>query len=135
MADLGNVAAGKTGTSDDSRDNWFCGFTQNLVAVTWVGTDGNAAMGKSASGAALSMPMWGEFMHNALATVRPAPPWPATAEGLVPVTIDPDYGTPSPQGITALFRKDKIPKVSQASEDIKTLQNDKSTYRGMKVDD
>lgn len=135
MADLASVAAGKTGTSDDSRDNWFCGFTQNLVAVTWVGTDGNAAMGKAASGAALSLPMWSEFMHTAIASVRPAPPWPATVEGLVPVTIDPDYGTPSAQGITALFRKNKIPKVSQASEDIKTLQNDKSTYRGMKVDD
>lgn len=135
MADLANVAAGKTGTSDDSRDNWFCGFTQNLVAVTWVGTDGNAAMGKAASGAALALPMWSEFMHAALAGPRPAPPWPAPSEGLVPVTIDPDYGTPAAQGITALFKKDHIPKASQASEDIKTLQKDKSTYRGMKVDD
>lgn len=135
MADLAPVAAGKTGTSDDSRDNWFCGFTQNLVAVTWVGTDGNAAMGRSATGAALALPMWSEFMHAAIAGARPAPPWPATVEGLVPVTIDPDFGTPAAQGITALFRKDQIPKASQASEDIKTLQNDKGTYRGMKVDD
>lgn len=134
LGDLANVAAGKTGTSDDSRDNWFCGFTQNLVAVSWVGTDGNAAMGKAATGAALALPTWGEFMHAVLAGPRPAPLW-TPVEGLVSATIDPDYGTPSDQGITAYFRKDRVPKASQASEDIKTLQKDKGTYRGMKVDD
>ncbi len=134
LSDLASVAAGKTGTSDDSRDNWFCGFTQNLVAVTWVGTNGNAGMGKAATGASLSLPTWSEFMHAAIAGPRPAPAW-TPVEGLVLATIDPDYGTPSAQGITTLFRKDKVPKASQASEDIKTLQKDKGTYRGMKVDD
>ena len=41
-ADLAVNAAGKTGTSNDSSDNWFCGFTPNLVSIVWVGTDEHA---------------------------------------------------------------------------------------------
>lgn len=134
VSDLASVAGGKTGTSDDSRDNWFCGFTKNLVAVSWVGTDGNAAMGKAASGASLSLPTWSEFMHKAINGPRPATTW-STPDGLTAVTIDPDFGTPSDVGVSVLFKSSKLPKKSQATEDMKTIQQDQSTYRGMKVDD
>ncbi|MCX6127121.1 MAG: penicillin-binding transpeptidase domain-containing protein, partial [Proteobacteria bacterium] len=134
LADLQAVAAGKTGTSDDSRDNWFCGFTKNLVVTSWVGTDANAPMGKSASGASLALPAWSEFVHAALNGPRPSDPWP-TPEGLTAVTIDPDYGTPSEQGVSALFRNDRMPKKSQASDDMRSLKRDPGIYRGMNLDD
>jgi hypothetical protein len=61
--------------------------------------------------------------------------WPTNAD-LVSVTIDPDYGTPTEQGgITALFPRNKIPKANQASEDMKSIQQDGTQYRKMKIDD
>lgn len=41
----GLTTAGKTGTSDDLRDSWFAGFSNDLLAVTWVGNDDNASIG------------------------------------------------------------------------------------------
>ena len=134
ISDLATVAAGKTGTSDDSRDNWFCGFTQNIAVVTWVGSDGNASLGQSAAGATLALPIWSEFVRGVIAGPLPATPFP-TMDGLSAVTIDPDYGIPAAQGVTALFRKDHLPKASQAAQDIKTLQQDKSPYRELKLDE
>lgn len=53
-------AAGKTGTSDESRDAWFIGYTPNLAVGVWVGFDDNMPMGLSGGGAAA--PIWKGFM-------------------------------------------------------------------------
>jgi penicillin-binding protein 1A len=127
-------AAGKTGTSDDSRDNWFTGFTRDLVTVTWVGGDGNSSLGEAASGASLALPVWKQFMDGAIAAGLPTTPW-VTPDALTAVTIDLDYGNPVEQGVTALFYKNKVPKKSQASDDMKTLKQDKGSYRELKLGD
>ena len=49
------VAAGKTGTSDDFRDSWFAGFTNDHLAVVWVGRDDNEPVGLTGSAGALSI--------------------------------------------------------------------------------
>jgi penicillin-binding protein 1B len=54
-------AAGKTGTS---HDGWFAGFTSNLLAVVWVGYDNNSNLGLS--GASSALPVWADFMKDAL---------------------------------------------------------------------
>ncbi len=54
------VAAGKTGTSSDTRDSWFAGFTGSYVAVVWVGYDDNRPTGLT--GAAGAMPVWADTM-------------------------------------------------------------------------
>ena len=62
---LGRPAAGKTGTTDDSKDAWFCGYTPNLSCAVWVGDDRNRSMGAMyGSGAPLSI--WHDFMINAV---------------------------------------------------------------------
>ena len=58
-------AAGKTGTSNDYQDAWFVGFTPNLLTAVWVGFDEAASMGLAGSEAAL--PIWTDFMRQALA--------------------------------------------------------------------
>jgi penicillin-binding protein 1B len=66
------VLAGKTGTTNDSRDSWFAGFSSELVVVTWVGRDDNKPMGLSGGNGA--MVLWRDFIK----LVRP--------ESLKPVT-------------------------------------------------
>jgi penicillin-binding protein 1A len=57
-------AAGKTGTSQDFRDAWFCGFTAHLVTVVWVGNDDNSPT-KHASGSNLPVQIWSQYMTAA----------------------------------------------------------------------
>lgn len=65
-------AAGKTGTSQDSRDAWFVGFTRDLVAGVWTGNDDGAAM-KGVTGGGLPARLWARFMSAALAGTPPRP--------------------------------------------------------------
>jgi len=65
-------AAGKTGTSQDSRDAWFIGFTRGLVAGVWVGNDDGAPM-KGVTGGGLPARLWKRFMGAALAGSPPRP--------------------------------------------------------------
>jgi penicillin-binding protein 1B len=53
-------AAGKTGTSNDTRDAWFVGFTPNLATGVWIGLDDNTPLG--VTGGSAAAPVWGEFM-------------------------------------------------------------------------
>ena len=62
----GIVAPAKTGTSSDTRDSWFAGFTGSHLAVVWVGYDDNRPTGLT--GAAGAMPVWAD----AIASLRPA---------------------------------------------------------------
>lgn len=59
--------AGKTGTTNDSRDSWFCGFQKNLVVVSWMGFDDNAPLGAKETGGSAALTMWMEFMKVFLA--------------------------------------------------------------------
>ena len=63
--------AGKTGTTNDGRDAWFVGYSSPLLAVVWVGFDDGHPHGLTAAQAAL--PIWGEFMRQALAAYSTAP--------------------------------------------------------------
>ena len=56
-------AAGKTGTTDDTRDAWFVGYTPETLALTWVGYDDNARTGLS--GATAALPIWVDVMRRA----------------------------------------------------------------------
>lgn len=54
------TVAGKTGTSDDLRDSWFAGFTNDHVVVVWVGADDNSPTGLS--GASGALPIWARLV-------------------------------------------------------------------------
>jgi penicillin-binding protein 1A len=58
--------AGKTGTSNDVRDSWFNGFNSDLVAVTWMGFDDYAPLGRRETGGRAALGMWMAFMKTAL---------------------------------------------------------------------
>ena len=69
----GTVVAGKTGTSSDTRDSWFAGFSGSALAVAWVGYDDNRPTGLT--GAAGAMPVWADTLASLRsASFQPVPP-------------------------------------------------------------
>jgi len=54
--------AGKTGTTSDSMDAWFCGFHPTLVAVTWIGYDNPRSLGEKETGGGAALPIWIDYM-------------------------------------------------------------------------
>jgi penicillin-binding protein 1A len=58
------IAAGKTGTSQDYRDAWFVGFSEDLVVGVWVGNDDRAPM-KGVTGGSLPATIWQKFVSAA----------------------------------------------------------------------
>ena len=72
---------GKTGTTNDSMDAWFAGYTAHNVAVVWIGHDQPRKLGDKETGGGLALPVWIDFMGTALRGVPvEEPPVP---EGLV----------------------------------------------------
>lgn len=78
-------AAGKSGTTNDTRDAWFAGFTPDIVTIVWVGYDDNSPINLTGSRAAL--PIWTEFMNAAVAGLGRREFLPPE-EGVVFVNID-----------------------------------------------
>lgn len=88
--------AGKTGTTSDYRDAWFCGYTGGLAACAWMGRDDNTPMGRITGGGAPAE-LWRGFMATALRRVpvqaipagppvAPPPPPPVEAEPVLTPT-------------------------------------------------
>ena len=65
---------GKTGTTNDSNDAWFCGWQQQEVAVVWMGYDTPRKLGDRETGGGLSLPIWIDYMSTALKGVPVAEP-------------------------------------------------------------
>ena len=90
---LGRPVAGKTGTTDDTRDAWFMGFTPSLVAGVWVGFDQERPMGRQEVGGRAAAPIWLYFAEKALEGT-PVELFPVP-EGIVFAKVDPKTGAPA----------------------------------------
>ena len=106
-----NDIAGKTGTTNDQKDAWFSGFNQDLVTTTWLGFDTPKTLGAREYGGTAALPIWIEFMEQALkgkAENKPKQP-----EGLVTIKIDPKTGERAKAGqdnaIFEIFREELVP--------------------------
>lgn len=82
--------AGKTGTTNDQRDAWFCGFGPGVVATAWVGYDDYHSMGRKETGGSAALPMWIDFMRVALDNVPVQDLKPP--KGIVTASVDPATG-------------------------------------------
>jgi penicillin-binding protein 1A len=63
---LSRPVAGKTGTTNDFIDAWFVGYSPTLVAGVWVGIDDRESLGTKETGGRAALPIWIEFMQQAL---------------------------------------------------------------------
>jgi len=65
--ELGRISAGKTGTTNDFTDAWYIGFTPHITAGVWMGNDDKrVSLGKKETGARAALPIWLEFMQEAV---------------------------------------------------------------------
>ena len=118
---MGKPLAGKTGTSSDSKDTWFIGFSPDLAAGVFVGFDNPRTLGKDLAGtdeqgAGVAAPIFRDFMKGALAQAPPTPF--RVAPGIEQVTIDWKSGDPVPAGtpgaIVEAFKAGTAPGESNA---------------------
>lgn len=109
-----NDLAGKTGTTNDASDTWFNGFNSSLVASVWVGFKDQQPLGRNAYGSNVPLPIWIDFMEEALAGVPEhrmlQPP------GVVTLRIDTTTGLPTvatnPASIEEIFLAENAPDAS-----------------------
>ncbi len=66
-----NDIGGKTGTTNDSHDAWFAGYTPDLVGVAWMGFDLPRSLGQGETGGGAALPIWVDFMRTALDGISP----------------------------------------------------------------
>jgi len=137
---LGRPIAGKTGTTNDSNDTWFVGYTPDMVVATYIGYDRPKTLGKKATGGSVALPAFIKFMQIAMKDVPPKLfPVPSSIR-LVrtdhrtsqPATAD----TPPEQIILEAFRTKLLPsearKAEEASED--EIQNRASSVDTVPTD-
>ncbi|WP_297002021.1 MULTISPECIES: penicillin-binding protein 1A [unclassified Thalassospira] len=111
IAELGYPLAGKTGTTNDSRDAWFVGFSPDLAVGVYVGFDDNRSLGDKEQGASAAAPIWKEFMRGALEGTKAIPF--RTPPGIRMVRVEARTGLPARPGdqdvIWEAFKPGTIP--------------------------
>jgi penicillin-binding protein 1A len=114
-----NDLAGKTGTTNGPRDAWFSGYSPHLVTTTWVGFDDNSMLGRNEYGGSAALPIWIDFMRDALAgkpeITQPQP------DGIVMVKIDAKTGeriAPHQQGIFEFFKQTNMAELPDGSNQV-----------------
>ena len=105
--ELGRPAAGKTGTANDYRDAWFIGFTPDLLAGVWIGYDDHRRIGSRETGGRTALPVWLDFMKNAVARTEPSDF--SVPEGIVFKDVDPRSGLLSTEKCTQSIREAFLP--------------------------
>lgn len=114
---IGRPVAGKTGTTNESSDAWFAGWTGRLVTAVWVGHDNPITkLGKREDGAHAALPIWVAIVELAEATRAPRPVPGDAPVGIVTATVDRESGKlarPGAGGALRLpFRAGTVPTES-----------------------
>ena len=119
---------GKTGTTNDSKDVWFVGYSPDVLTSVWVGMDDHTTLGRWEYGANVALPVWIDYMKVALdgkpENKQPQP------DGIVTLRISPETGRLARQGdpnaIFEIFRKEHAP--TTVSEDNLPSLNDMDDF-------
>ncbi len=99
--------AGKTGTTSDSVDAWFCGFQPTVVGIAWIGFDTPRSLGSRETGAQAALPIWIDYMGNTLKNVPEATY--TMPDNMLAARIN-NNGLLDPNGeLTEYFYQEKLP--------------------------
>lgn len=106
--------AGKTGTTNNFVDAWFCGFQKDLVTVAWMGYDEPKSLGKNETGGRVALPLWMDYMAPVLKTIPVAEYTPPN--GVLAARINSATGfRESSGGVTEYFFSEQLPPISDPS--------------------
>ena len=97
LLNTGQPIAVKTGTTNDQRDNWTIGWSQEVMVGTWVGNNDNSAMKQVASGITGASPIWRRIILAALDKGYGAPEW-TVPDDVEQVQVDSISGYPAHDG-------------------------------------
>ncbi len=103
--------AGKTGTTNESKDSWFSGYNADYITTVWVGFDQPESLGRHEYGGTVALPIWMSYMGAALKDkpehLPPEPP------GMLSLRVDPVSGRAaspdSPNAYFELFKSEDSP--------------------------
>ncbi|MBC9249071.1 peptidase [Pseudomonas alcaligenes] len=103
--------AGKTGTTNESKDSWFSGYNADYVTTVWTGFDQPESLGRHEYGGTVALPIWMNYMSAALKDKPEHPP--AEPAGLLTLRIDPTTGRAAspgaPDAYFELFKSEDSP--------------------------
>jgi penicillin-binding protein 1A len=139
VSQVGKPLAGKTGTSNDSKDTWFIGFSPDLVCGVFVGFDDPRTLGRVEQGATTAAPIFRDFMKDALAD-DPATPF-RIPPGIILASVDRITGEPESEGsagtIEEAFKSGTEPGAASYLDQAaaQTAQKPVSTTQGPTVDE
>jgi penicillin-binding protein 1A len=103
--------AGKTGTTNDYIDAWFCGYQPTVVGIAWIGFDQPKRMGNGETGGTAALPIWIGYMEKALAGVPES--FPETPAGLVGITAS----DPNGKTLREFIYTEHLPPPDSSDED------------------
>lgn len=93
--------AGKTGTTNESKDSWFSGYNADYITTVWTGFDQPESLGRNEYGGTVALPIWMDYMSAALKDKPPhTQPEP---DGILTLRIDPVSGRVAPPGAASAF--------------------------------
>ena len=99
--------AGKTGTTNDFVDAWFCGYQPTIVGVAWIGFDQPKKLGNGETGGSAALPIWIGYMDKALKNVPES--FMEKPEGLVTGTIQAGGAGEAAGKGTEMIYKESLP--------------------------
>jgi penicillin-binding protein 1A len=129
---LGKIIAGKTGTTNDSMDTWFIGFTPKITVATYIGHDTPKDLGKSATGATVALPVFVDFMSQAYKD-EPSIPF-KIPNSIATFKVDPVTGkrSDSEGAILEAFKVSETENIPAIEVDVKPnrtiIENDSGIY-------
>jgi len=108
--------AGKTGTTSNFVDAWFCGFQKDLVTIAWTGYDEPRSLGNNETGGRVALPIWMDYMGPVLKGIPMAEYKPP--HGVLATRINAATGFRDSAGnITEYFFNEQLPPVAENSVD------------------
>jgi penicillin-binding protein 1A len=119
---LNKPVAGKTGTTNDSHDTWFVGFTKELVTAVWLGYDDykHDPMARYEAGSKASLPIWLDYMKHALDGVPQPQFQPAPGADITFARIDAKTGKlakpGAPNSVQEAFKRGNEPEETEGEE-------------------
>ncbi len=134
---IGKIIGGKTGTTNSSFDSWFVGFSPDLVAAVYIGFDMPKSLGSEETGASVALPVFINFMKQALIN-KPSTPF-RVPNSVKFVKIDRGTGkmptpyTPKEEVFFEAFKANENPEISESinSENIDSSEEADSDPSGI----